>query len=595
MGKFLLTNKKNWSDELRRCFIRSGFKEFSNISEKEYFTVYKKLKVNTYNFYQKDDNYVGCAGTFVYKEEIGEKALKFLFEDIKDGFNLNKIRENAFGSYVVVIKQDSKIFVFVDEYHTYAVYYYLHNDDYLLTNNFYHIENIIKSVLNGLNLIEYVAQFSIVDNKTPYENIYKLMGDEYLLLDLANNENKLVKTKLNNKENKNYSSLEDAENDLRNGIIYYSQIRKKLFPKATIFMTGGVDSRLILASYLNVGQKPRLCRWHGGNQILNSKVEDFIISRKIAKGVGLSFKNYNTAEDFKQRYYNTNRDDYDKLGEMVSKYGNNGLWHKIYDKINSDFVDFGYFGELLVDWDKLDKYADFSKPFTLQEFIMQVYVNKFVINDIIEKENYIKLLYDKFELIAKSRNLDCNNLSKEDCMWLFFNYRLHADTHMVNITNMYYYYFPILCQKEVSEVAHCIPYNLKQSHKLNLLLTKNLYQDLIKYEYFSHCRYRTTDMENLALRELDDGVKHKKSLWLKLILRLNRLNKKNYVIFKEDQYIKDFCIREMKIFLNEIGLNINETTFNYLPIYTTFLLMTKMHEIMFKDKTKTKSIETLAP
>lgn len=586
MSKLLLTNQKEWSDELRAVFKKSGFKEFAHKNTDEYLTVYKKLRVDTYNLYQEGEDYAACAGTFIYKEEVGEKALKAVLQDAED-FDLNKLRKNACGSYVVVIKKASKIYVFVDEYHTYYFYYYMEDDKYLFTNTFYHIEKILKQQVDILRLVEYVAQPYNLGKKTPYDKIYKLQGNEYILLDLASQDYNLVRVpwKCNVKKIA-YSTLENAAKALKDETIRFAKIRKKLFKKPYLFLTGGVDSRLVLASYMNVRQKPHLVRWHGGNGILNSKVEDYYIARLLAQKLNLPFKNYDAVEDFFERFEQTTEADYDKYGELVCKYGNNEKWHQIYEKLNADFVDYGQCGEIIIGWDKMDAYADFSKPFTLKDFVDKLYVNKEATLSWREYDAYFRIIYDEFYQIAQNADLNCENLSKEDCMWLFFVYGLAQDIHVSNFSNLYFYQALQFLQMSFPEIVQQIPYQFKQKHKLNLLLTSYLYPKLVKYQYYSHCRYRVTDRDKLELREFDNSrkIKFKKSWWHKIMLHtsLKCLKKKQSAIDLENQRIKDFCIEKLKQYSNKSGFVVGGGTFSYLPKYTTFLLADKMNEIVFK-------------
>lgn len=582
MSKLLLTNNSSWSSLLRDSFKKAGFKEFSSVGNKEYFTVYKKLKVKSYNCYFDGDDYAACTGTFIYKKAIGKQALKLLLNDA-DNFDLNEIRKNSVGSYAVVIKKSSKIYVFVDEFHTYSLFYFISDKDYLITNTFYHIENLLKKPINQLKAIEYVAQFNIVDSNTPYEDIYKLLGNEFIQIDLALEKQQVVKVKPRKIKKYNFLSLEDAAKAYSDKILEYAQLKKTLFKKSCIFMTGGADSRLVLASYLSVGSKPKLYRWHGREQILNTQTEDFIVSKKIAKSLHLPLKSFNVIEDFERTYNKTTGKDFNKYGELTLKYGNNQKWHKLYNKLNVDFVDYGYFGETLVGWAKIDDMKDFGKSITLRDFILKIYVNSLALKGVVNKQEYIEMLYNEFAQLTDQLNLDKEALTKEDCMYLFFQYRLHADTHMCNFTNMYYYHFPILCQPELADIAHSVPYKFKHGHKFNLYVTKLLYEKLLDFTYFCHCQYRQMDKDNLELSFPTQAINQLQSRLSKALLKIKGICREHKDIDRDNYKVKMFCVKEIQN-LNQIPtMQVDEESFSYIPLFTTLLLLSKMNYIINID------------
>lgn len=580
MGRILLTNNANWSNTLCSWFSNVGFNEFGHIEVSGLFlSVYEKLNIKTYNLYCSGNNCVGCAGTFIYNGKLGKDALMELLEEAKNGFDLNNIRSKALGSYVVVIKLEDMVYVFVDQYHTYSIYYYMDKKDYIITNNFSHVESIVHQPINPCRTIEYISQFNIVGNQTPYNNIYKLMGNEYFSLDLNSKKWGLKHTKEPKIITKLYSSIEQACDDLCQIIRDYSNIKARLFKSPHLFITGGCDSRLMLASYLSVGVRPNLVRWHGADSILNSRVEDYIASKELAKQTHLAFKNYYVKEDFCNRLKNITNADVYKYGDLMFKYGDNDKWHKIYTKLKADFLDYGYFGETLVDWDKMDNTLDFTKKVYLCDFVSQLYINHKAVNNWKYTEEYNNIIFDEYREIAENQNIDCNNLSPEDCMLLFFYYRLHADTHMVNFSNMYSYYFPLLCQPGIIEKIHNIPYAFKQNHKLSLQMIQVLYGPLLNIVFFSHCRYRETDVQNLELHEAN--VCTKKIYFLRRLMLKLRFDRFYHT---RNRRIKRCCIKKSQTFAKRILYQFDKTRFVNLPLYTTFALFGKMDFIINKEK-----------
>ena len=257
------------------------------------------------------------------------------------------------------------------------------------------------------------------------------------------------------------------------------------------------------------------------------------------------------------------------------KYGDNHKWHRIYDKIRADFLDYGYFGETLVDWDKMDNLLDFTKKISLKDFVFNLYIDNQATADWKYQDDYRDMIYNEFLDIAQGQNIDCDDLSREDCMLLFFYYRLHADTHMVNFTNMYSYYFPLLSQPGIIEKIHNIPYAFKQNHKLNLRLISNLAPELLNITFFSHGRYRITDIKKLELRE--HNVAPEQRDWLTNIIFKIKFGEP---YLKKDRKIRKYCIANSQDFAEKICYKLDKTKFYYLPLYTTFCLLGKMDSII---------------
>ena len=77
MGRMIVTNDHQWKDKLVEEFTESGFRLSGDDGE---ITVFHKLNINNENYYQEGEDCIACAGTFIYKEEIGEKALSIFLQ-----------------------------------------------------------------------------------------------------------------------------------------------------------------------------------------------------------------------------------------------------------------------------------------------------------------------------------------------------------------------------------------------------------------------------------------------------------------------------------------------------------------------------------
>lgn len=91
----------------------------------------------------------------------------------------------------------------------------------------------------------------------------------------------------------------------------YTKIIADVFPNIKINMTGGLDSRLVLAAFLSVGKKPELVYGVGNDYLTNTKNEDLETNKILAKKFNLKLTvldwTINKGPDIKERYHLYNR------------------------------------------------------------------------------------------------------------------------------------------------------------------------------------------------------------------------------------------------------------------------------------------------
>ena len=144
MGKLLITNTSEWDNQLRECYRNAGFRENAHLKRGNIrITAYRKLKIDNENVFICGDDFVTSSGTLFYKEKFGKEALDLLYIDAKN-MSVTELRRNMLGTFVVAIKIEDTIRVFLDETHTYAFYYYYDGTRFLMTNTFYHIEKCVR-------------------------------------------------------------------------------------------------------------------------------------------------------------------------------------------------------------------------------------------------------------------------------------------------------------------------------------------------------------------------------------------------------------------------------------------------------------------
>lgn len=500
MGKILLTNNKCWNDNLRCIFAENGFKESGKIDEDYHITTYSKINVNTFNLYKNGSNFLACAGTMIYKECIGKEALEKLYNDLQFE-DIVSLRKNMYGCYVFIYKYDNDIKIYVDETGIYAFYYFINNSgEFLLTNTYYHIEKVVKQPISLLPYVERLITPCNIKDETMFKNIYRIMGNEELHIDLLNGTITKKRIVLNTYCEEQLELQERVDQILTctNKIV---SLQKKLFKNPHLFMTGGVDSRLILANYMGLEVKPTLVTWYGAPDTLNTKKEDKECVHIIKEKMNLQERSIDVSDngivEVNDRMFNL----FDKLGEYAIIYSSNEKWHNILLNENVQFADFGYFGEALKEWKGFNGITEES--ISLECFI-ETYMK--VIGDFLEQERGLvyykdlkKKLYGEFNEICMLEGFNIGDLSREDCMVLLYYYYFHAHGLMYQYANMFCYAFPIYAQKELVDYINAIPYKFKEHEKLQLCLIKKTYDKLLDIQFFSHCEYVVYDKKSNSL------------------------------------------------------------------------------------------------
>ena len=257
--------------------------------------------------------------------------------------------------------------------------------------------------------------------------------------------------------------------------------------------------------YCYLGEKPTIANWQGCPIDMNSKMPDRMVSQKLAEKCGFKFSPFDVTHDFKSDYENIALK-FPRYGEYSLIYCGNTKWYEIFENSAIEYYDFGYFGETIKGWEPLDE--QFNEGFSIDDYV-KLYLKVTSDKTDLEFEEYVG---KKIIAIAKRFGMDMCNLSKEDCMILYYVYRIHADTVCSNFANIFGYSSNIFAEKEIIDFINKIPYAYKKDEHFNLLVTKILNEELLDIPYFTHCEYKKYNKEKMLL---EDVVKHNKTVSIK--------------------------------------------------------------------------------
>lgn len=486
MGKLFVTNNMKWKRALLDEFSESGFRVCGNDNE---LVSFHKLNMENVNYYKEGEDCVACAGTFFYKEELGEEALKSFLADAKeiDRDSILDLRNNAVGMYVIVARIGGVTYVFVDDENLYQFFYYHKNGEYLLTNTIYHIAQQTESALDIEEMYKYISVRGYYDNAMYFEDVYKLEKDDLIVIQNSQFELRKCSNKINDIV---IDGFEKTANKLEENLRDIIRIRKKHINKSILFLTGGVDSRLEYAMYVGNGENVKVGYWLGKDMITNGRKEDAKISRTLADLHGNDFELFDVSEDLEDGLEAIDRKLCNKYGEWAAIYANNTKWKKIFENLDKDidFINFGAMAEPLRESYHFDK--EYKPPYTFEQFIQDEFcmynVSRYIFR---QDSDYIhSVVGEAVKRRFVTSEMDLSNLTFADCARLVAEKWYALEDGVYNFANMFCYSFPTLGMRRIHDMAVPMDYHYKLGSKLSIELTKRFCNDLLDVPYFSaHC------------------------------------------------------------------------------------------------------------
>lgn len=489
MGKLVITDNYEWKKSLTEELSEGGFRLSG---ENENIVSFHKLNMNNCNFYKDGNDCVACAGTFIYREELGEKALSHFLEDARktEKDQLLQLRNNAIGMYVVAVRLDDVTYIFVDNESLYQFFYYSKDDEYLATSTIYHIAQHTNAGLDLEEMFKYITVRGYYDRKVYFEGCKKLDRDELIVIDgtsLTVEEHPIKESVWVDHGFKD--TADKLEKELRNLI----RIRKKVVHKSILYLTGGVDSRLEYAMSMANGEKVTVGYWLGRDMITNGRTEDARLSKRMAEMYGNEFKLFNVSEKIEFSYDAIDKKMCNKYGEWAASYANNTKWKKMFENLDRDieFINFGAITDTLRDYYNFDKV--YKQPYTFEQFVRDEFcrynVAKYIFKH--DSDTIYTLVGDAVKKRFVTQGMNLKNLSFEDCARMVAEKWYVLADGIYNFANMFCYSFPTTGMKQIHDIAVPMSVDYKRGSRMSIELTGRFCSRLLDVPYFSaHCYAR---------------------------------------------------------------------------------------------------------
>ena len=267
--------------------------------------LYLRMFYNNHHlsYYQNGNDFVANNGTFVYKDLFNRKALELFYRDLMAGQKLSALLPEAHGQFFMVASIAGKLYVVTDKIGTIPVYL-LRSQGTIEISNLYHPLSKNPAVKYTVNFDHLAQQLSFGGSGT------HLFTGETLFNEISYMDAGTIFTIEKDRINK--ECYYDLKKDIQFGkyktlpqvvdavIAELEKNYKFLDNVERVFcgITGGCDTRLNLGILLRK-KKKFVC----GNMILanerglrRGKFSDLHITSKIAKELGLEYKNFGASE-----------------------------------------------------------------------------------------------------------------------------------------------------------------------------------------------------------------------------------------------------------------------------------------------------------
>lgn len=454
--------------------------------------VYKKRNVDTPNYYRNGEDFIYMVGTYMW----GGKNPLSTMVSLLDTFSTDNIiyyKKTIVGMWSVVIHKNQRTYIFNDYYGLYDTYYTsdtVSNSLVDCTSS----QTFNPNKIDEFSFIMDMFQLGAFPGCTPFNDVKRLKRDEYVELNDVISVNKI-----DGDMSFHYKFVNESESlkQLSELLITNASLISKTLGKPTVFMTGGLDSRLVFASFSKAGIDFD-CKYGSGRYTQSG---DEIIVKQISK-------QYNKKLEVLDWNCDTGDliTDKERLFEIIGFYNyiDSGSLHRHISFANcskrNPVYSFGYFCEAirLRDWAETK-----GDTFSLYDYVDNCYLNTdlktFYKNYYMYRNHIIEMF--KSQLCELGWNNDYEKIPID----LFERFRWEmarfCDSRMEQVLNNYGYAFSLLSIPEIHELILSLPANVIRGGKFQIKLINTIDSSLIKsFDVFSHLRWYYID-KNLNKRK----------------------------------------------------------------------------------------------
>ena len=260
-----------------------------------------------------EDNFIAMAGTIVFDGRLGTDRKKEIYEMFVEG-GVTRVRSRILGHYAIAVKKGDTVTLFTDPLGSFSLYYTSDDQSWCAANSLQACATTCKHLtLDETLLLATALQSGLPDDRTFYNEIRRLFGTQVIRADTAEGTMHVDDhTPPTYGFSRPPTSVSDAVDR------YVDRVRSVFAQIAAVgttglMMTGGLDSRTVLAGLLDQSATPMILSGLGDNSIPNTSNRDYRTARKIAREFGLDF--------YKMNWSDSHPHSRETLEEMFDAYG----------------------------------------------------------------------------------------------------------------------------------------------------------------------------------------------------------------------------------------------------------------------------------
>lgn len=561
------------------------FPKYSTFSTEECSAVfYEKKNYSLGNVYRDEaGNFIGIVGTYLYKECFGAEAARRILADF-DG-DIVRMKKEVQGMFSALIYKAGQMVVFNDYYGLYDTFYHVDKDGrYVIATSLKDLLLEISSItINEFPFMMEIFHAGCFDKETSFKDVNKLLGTEYLsVIDgqvcLHDFPKELYRVDV-----PAYESVNEAVDYLIDKIVYYTSCIRKGFEHVAIGMTGGLDSRTVLASYMKADGPADLTLLYGeGNSLLTPTCkEDKFIVEQLSRALNFSvyYMNWRHPEATEVMDWQYQQDLVARYGFLNRLYcGNKNFFEEFEKNVarGATFLDFGYFLEA----SRLREWAEVhvKKTFSLDQFVDAYYCNESLSLFYDRRDDFCKYVHALLDRRMYGAYPE-SQIPIDGFERLRWNTARYSDSRLYQLLNCCTYTFPVFGVPVIHEYLLNLPADVTRDAKFQVQLLNVLNPGILQVPIFSHRRKfhiaqdgskrMDVNLKNMMTRILNE-MPFLKSFVLSAYRRVKyRDYLSNYA--KVQQQLGDLQTAEIKEMIN-VGACPNDSHIRSLYCLRQFLL-----------------------
>lgn len=279
------------------------------------FGIYLENKKFPWQITRQDNFSIWIKGNIIINNSIlkNDEIIQISHELVNEEKN-EDILQSLNGSYSLVIETPEKILAVVDRLRSIPLFYYQKDDDFVISDDANYLRKKFSPSFNEEAGAEFLVTGYVTGNETLFKYIYQIRAGEYFIYNKSDGSLKtyyyhryLHGNYLSEPDEVLLSRLDDIMLRVFQRLIDTAEGEQLVVP-----LSGGLDSRIIVAMLKRLGVKDVICFSYGRKR--NYEAE---ISRQVAEAVGYQWYFVEYTKEKMYSWYNS-----DEMKEYSDYAGN---------------------------------------------------------------------------------------------------------------------------------------------------------------------------------------------------------------------------------------------------------------------------------